>query len=59
MLPYRIDGKRTKVCFGEIYVDDIEVPAGYNLGRDPEISPMFRCLVLDKTVGKPLIITFS
>lgn len=58
MFPYRIDGKRVKVCFSGFYVDEIEVPAGYNLGRDPEISPIFRCIVLDKTVGKPLIITF-
>jgi len=58
-LPYRMGGRRLKVCFGGIYVDDIEVPAGYNLGRDSKISPVFRCIVLDKTVGKPLIITFQ
>lgn len=58
-MPYREQGKRKKVCFSKIYVDEVEVPVGYNLGRETTISPMFRCLILDKSEGKPLIITYS
>lgn len=54
-----IGGKHVKICFSHIYLDDIEVPAGYNLGRNLEVASMFRCIILDKTQGSPTIITFA
>ena len=55
--PYLVNGKHVKICFGRIYLDNIEVPAGYNLGRNPQINSGLRCLVIDRTQGAPSIIT--
>jgi hypothetical protein len=55
--PYLVNGKHVKICFSRIYLEDIEVPAGYNLGRNTQINSGLRCLVLDKTQGAPSIIT--
>lgn len=56
-IPYLIDGKRSKICFSKIYLNNIEIPAGYNLGRNLEVAPIFRTLIIDKTQGLPSIIT--
>ena len=55
--PYLVNGKHVKICFSRIYLEAIEVPAGYNLGRNSQINSGVRCLVLDKTQGAPSIIT--
>jgi len=55
--PYLVNGKHVKICFSRIYLDNIEVPAGYNLGRNPQINSGLRCLVIDRTQGAPSIIT--
>jgi len=57
-VPYLIGGKHVKICFSAVYLDDIEVPAGYNLARNLEMAPIFRALILDKTQGAPSIVTF-
>lgn len=55
--PYLVNGKHVKICFSRIYLNDIEVPAGYNLGRNLQIGSGLRCLVIDRTQGAPSIIT--
>ena len=54
--PYLINGKHVKVCFSKLYTKDVEVPVGYNLGRD-QYQSYLRCLVIDRTQGTPSIIT--
>jgi len=54
--PYLVEGKHVKICFSKIYLDDIEVPAGYNLGTNSQVQPLLRTLILDKTQEIPVII---
>ena len=55
--PYLVDGKHVKICFSRIYLNDVEVPAGYNLGCNKQVASGLRCLVIDRTQGAPSIIT--
>jgi hypothetical protein len=55
--PYLVNGKHVKICFSRIFLNDIEVPAGYNLGRNLQTNSNLRCLVIDRTQGTPSIIT--
>ena len=55
--PYLVEGKHVKVCFSRIFLDNVEVPAGYNLGRNQQVNSGLRCLVIDRTQGTPTIIT--
>lgn len=46
--PYLVNGKHVNICFGHVYSNVIEVPAGYNLGRNPEIDLRYRCVIIQK-----------
>ena len=58
-LPFLINGTHVNICFGHVHTDKVKVPAGYNLGRNPETDPRFRCLVIDKTQWMADIITWQ
>jgi len=47
--PFLVNGKHVKVCFSKDYIEEMEVPAGFNLGRDKENNTLFRCVVIDNT----------
>lgn len=55
--PYLINGKHVKICFSKIFLDQIEVPAGFCLGKNKQNAPLLRCLIVDRSQSTPVIIT--